>query len=44
MIINIGFGCIPGSESHSGMIFCAIGALSILHRLHFCNIPRLCKN
>ena len=29
-----GFGCVPGSESHAGQIFCCIGALSIANALH----------
>ncbi|XP_039263372.2 geranylgeranyl transferase type-2 subunit beta-like [Styela clava] len=29
-----GFGCRPGSESHSGQIYCCLGALSILGQLH----------
>lgn len=28
-----GYGTVPGSESHSGQIFCCISALSILNRL-----------
>ena len=40
--VYIGFGSIPGSESHSGMVFCAVGALSILQRLLDCNVQRLC--
>ena len=39
-----GFGSIPGAESHSGMVFCAIGALSILHEIHRCNVDRLCAS
>ena len=41
--IDGGFGSIPGSESHSGMVFCAIGALSILHTVDKCNVKRLCR-
>ena len=41
--IDGGFGSIPGSESHSGMVFCAIGALSILHTVNRCNVKRLCR-
>ncbi|XP_076823535.1 geranylgeranyl transferase type-2 subunit beta-like isoform X1 [Clavelina lepadiformis] len=29
-----GFGCRPGSETHSGQVYCCVGALSILHELH----------
>jgi geranylgeranyl transferase type-2 subunit beta len=29
-----GFGSKPGSESHAGLIYCAVGALSILSK-HF---------
>nr|XP_002130479.1 geranylgeranyl transferase type-2 subunit beta [Ciona intestinalis] len=29
-----GFGCRPGSESHSGQIYCCVGVLSILRELH----------
>uniref|UniRef100_H2ZE28 Geranylgeranyl transferase type-2 subunit beta n=1 Tax=Ciona savignyi TaxID=51511 RepID=H2ZE28_CIOSA len=29
-----GFGCRPGSESHSGQIYCCVGALSVLGELH----------
>ena len=29
-----GFGCRPGSETHSGQIYCCVGALSILQRMH----------
>lgn len=32
-VIDSGFGSRPGSESHSGLIYCAIGSLSILGRL-----------
>lgn len=41
--IDGGFGSIPGSESHSGMVFCAIGALSILHTVDKCNVKCLCR-
>lgn len=29
-----GFGCRPGSETHSGQIYCCLGMLSILGELH----------
>ncbi|KAG7014120.1 Geranylgeranyl transferase type-2 subunit beta 1 [Cucurbita argyrosperma subsp. argyrosperma] len=29
-----GFGCIPGGESHSGQIFCCVGALALTGSLH----------
>lgn len=29
-----GFGCRPGSETHSGQIYCCLGVLSILGELH----------
>ncbi|KAH9744550.1 Geranylgeranyl transferase type-2 subunit beta 1 [Citrus sinensis] len=29
-----GFGCTPGGESHSGQIFCCVGALAIAGALH----------
>merc|ERR1719296_241144 len=32
--VDGGFGVIPGGESHAGQIFCCIGALAILGRLH----------
>eukprot|EP00479_Gromia_sphaerica_P013428 TRINITY_DN7481_c0_g1_i2.p2 TRINITY_DN7481_c0_g1~~TRINITY_DN7481_c0_g1_i2.p2 ORF type:complete len:148 (+),score=31.52 TRINITY_DN7481_c0_g1_i2:115-558(+) len=28
-----GFGCVPGSESHAGQIFCCVGALAIAEGL-----------
>ena len=31
--IDGGFGSRPGSESHSGLIYCALGSLSLLGRL-----------
>lgn len=30
-----GFGCTPGAESHSGQIFCCVGALAITGCLHY---------
>lgn len=27
-----GFGCVPGSESHAGQIYCCVGALAIGNR------------
>ena len=36
-----GFGCVPGAESHSGQIYCCIGFLSIMHRLHLINADLL---
>uniref|UniRef100_A0A1I8GU88 Geranylgeranyl transferase type-2 subunit beta n=2 Tax=Macrostomum lignano TaxID=282301 RepID=A0A1I8GU88_9PLAT len=35
-----GFGTRPGSESHSGQVYCCIGALSILGRLHELDVDR----
>ncbi|EEC13200.1 geranylgeranyl transferase type II beta subunit, putative [Ixodes scapularis] len=36
-----GFGCKPGSETHSGQIYCCLGTLSILGRLHHINADLL---
>ncbi len=36
-----GFGCIPGAESHSGQIYCCVGFLSIMNRLHLINVDLL---
>lgn len=36
-----GFGCRPGSESHSGQIYCCLGTLSILHKLHLADSEAL---
>jgi geranylgeranyl transferase type-2 subunit beta len=36
-----GFGCVPGAESHSGQIYCCIGFLSIMNRLHLINADLL---
>lgn len=32
--IDGGFGCRPNSESHSGLIYCCVGSLSIAGQLH----------
>eukprot|EP00794_Sanderia_malayensis_P015587 gene15587-17160_t len=32
-----GFGCVPGSESHAGQIYCCLGALAITDSLHLIN-------
>eukprot|EP00038_Savillea_parva_P026670 m.55622 g.55622 ORF g.55622 m.55622 type:complete len:414 (+) comp7616_c0_seq4:72-1313(+) len=29
-----GFGVVPGSESHSGQVYCCVGALAIAEKLH----------
>lgn len=36
-----GFGSVPGAESHSGQIFCCVGALAILNKLDLVNINTL---
>lgn len=36
-----GFGCRPGSESHSGQIYCCVGMLAICDRLHHVNADLL---
>jgi geranylgeranyl transferase type-2 subunit beta len=34
-----GFGAVAGAESHSGQIFCCLGALAIAHALHLADNP-----
>ena len=41
-IFDGGFSVLPGGESHSGQIFCCIGALAILKQLHLLDIDLLC--
>jgi hypothetical protein len=36
-----GFGCRPGSESHSGQIYCCVGMLAIVGQLHHINADLL---
>ncbi|KAJ3018813.1 UNVERIFIED_CONTAM: hypothetical protein HDU68_010977 [Siphonaria sp. JEL0065] len=36
-----GYGSVPGAESHSGQIFCCVGALAILGRLELIETDRL---
>lgn len=36
-----GFGTVPGGESHAGMIFCCVGALSILESLDVLDVDLL---
>ena len=36
-----GFGSVPGAESHSGQIFCCVGALSITSSLHLLELEKL---
>lgn len=36
-----GFGIVPGTESHSGQVFCCIGALSIAQAMDLLNRPDL---
>ncbi|KAI8622056.1 terpenoid cyclases/protein prenyltransferase alpha-alpha toroid [Chytriomyces sp. MP71] len=36
-----GYGSVPGAESHSGQIFCCVGALAILNRLDLVETDKL---
>jgi prenyltransferase beta subunit len=36
-----GFGCRPGSETHSGQVYCCVGMLAITGRLHHVNADLL---
>ncbi|KAJ3236317.1 hypothetical protein HDU81_010906 [Chytriomyces hyalinus] len=36
-----GYGSVPGAESHSGQIFCCVGALAIVNRLDLVETDRL---
>ena len=36
-----GFGVVPQAESHAGQIFCCVGALSIVNRLHDIDVDKV---
>lgn len=36
-----GFGSRPNAESHSGLIYCCVGFLSITNRLHLLDVDKL---
>jgi geranylgeranyl transferase type-2 subunit beta len=37
------FGLAPGCESHTGQVFCCIGALAIAQRLHRIDVDRVAR-